>query len=155
MHYFIVKFISVYTSQRVNVCINCTEVTNESKSNGALNNPWRWNPSVETMTKWEKNDAKSYLHCNGGRWSLRLEDQSQRNKWNITRYQVWNITGTCLYPVHPYLKNKSWKPNSRSNIDSVFPKGSFHMVIPLQKKMLELKNSIDSHELYGFWDIRF
>ena len=80
MQNFTVKFIFVYTSQRVNVCINCTDAINESKSNGALNNPWRWNPSVEIMIKWEKNNVKSYLLCNGGRLSLRLENQSQRDE---------------------------------------------------------------------------
>ena len=76
MQNFTVKFIFVYTLQRVNVCINCTDGTNESKSNEVLNNPWRGKPSVETIIRWEKNDVNSYLHCSGGRWSLRIEDQS-------------------------------------------------------------------------------
>ena len=80
MQNFTVKFIFVYTSQRPNVCINCTDGTNESKSNGALNNPWRGNPSVKLMIKWEKNDVNSYLLCSGGRWSLKIEDQSQKKE---------------------------------------------------------------------------
>ena len=35
------------------------------------------------------------------------------------------------------------------------PKGSFHVVIPLQKRMKELIKIIASHELHGLWDIRF
>ena len=80
MQSFTVKFIFKYALQRANVCINCTDGTNESKSNGALNNPWRWNTSVEMLTKWEKNNVNSYLLCSGGRWSLRIEDQSQRDE---------------------------------------------------------------------------
>ena len=87
MQNFTVKFIFVYTSQRANVCINCTDGTNESKSNGVLNNPWRWNPSLELMIKWQKNDVNSYLVCSGGRWSLKIEDQSQRKRLNQTKWR--------------------------------------------------------------------
>ena len=37
---------------------------------------------------------------------------------------------------------KSWKAQWKPNIDSVFPKGSFYVVIPLQKRMRELKTAL-------------
>lgn len=40
------------------------------------------------------------------------------------------------------LKKKAGKPNSRPSIDSVFPKGSFYVIIPLQKRMRELKTAL-------------
>ena len=40
------------------------------------------------------------------------------------------------------LKKKVGKPNSRPNIDSVVLKGSFHMVISLQKRMRRLKTAL-------------
>ena len=40
------------------------------------------------------------------------------------------------------LKKRAGKPNSRPNIDSVFPKGSFYVIIPLQKRMRELKTAL-------------
>ena len=80
-------FSILYILQKENVCINCTDGTNESKSNGALNNPWRWNTSVEMLTKWEENDVNSYLVCSGGRWSLKIEDQSQRKRLNQTKWR--------------------------------------------------------------------
>lgn len=105
MQTFTIRFINVYTLQRADVCINCTDGTNESKSTGALKKRRRRDSSVGMMIKWEKHDVNAYLLCSGGRWSLRIEEKG----WNITRYQVWNIIGTCLYPVHPYLKNKRKK----------------------------------------------
>ena len=59
--------------------------------------------------KMRKNDVNLYVHCSWIRWLLRVEDQSQRNKRNMTKYKVWNINGTYIYPVHPYLKKKRKK----------------------------------------------
>ena len=33
----------------------------------------------------KKNYVKLYLHCSGGRWSLRVEDQSKSKRWNMKR----------------------------------------------------------------------
>ena len=69
-------FSILYILQKENVCINCTDGTNESK-----NNPWRKQISIEIIIKWDKNEVNLYLHCRGWKWSLRVEDQSKRKRW--------------------------------------------------------------------------
>ena len=97
MQSFTVKFIFVYTLQRVNVCINCTDGTNESKSNGALNKPWRWNVSVEMSTKWEKNNVNSYLLCSGGRchWKLKTKVKEMKHYKVPSVKYYWDLPLSC------------------------------------------------------------
>lgn len=82
---FTVKFIFVYTLQRVNVCINCTDGTNESKSNGALNKPWRWSVFSWNVDKMREKQCKLISTL---QWEDVTENWRPKSKrWNITRYQ--------------------------------------------------------------------
>lgn len=47
-------------------------------------------------------------------WELK---KSQRKRWNMTRYKVWNVNGSYIYPVHLYLKiERNNHANQRHNV---------------------------------------
>ena len=96
MQNFTVKSIFVYTLQRANVCINCTDGTNESKSNGVLNNPWRWNPSVE-MIKWDKNNVNSYLLAveEDDHWELKTKVKEMKHYKAPSVKYYWDLPLSC------------------------------------------------------------
>ena len=113
MQNFTINFIFVYTSQRENVCIKCTDGTNENKSKGALNKQWRWNPSVEMMIKWEKNNVNSNLLCSGGRWTWRIEDQSQRKSETLqgTKCEILLGLAFILFSLTGKIKGRNTQSN--------------------------------------------
>ena len=60
-----------------------------------------------------------------------------KKEWNIARYQVWNIIGTCLYPVQPYRKNKRKKYPVKPNEGTMWGRDdnnliSFHYLFTQQ-----------------------
>ena len=89
MQNFAGNFVLEYILQIGNVCVNCTGVTNQRKSNGALNNPWRGQTSIKVLIKWDlKNDVKVYgMYIaveEDDHWELK---KSQRKRWNMTKVQ--------------------------------------------------------------------
>ena len=78
-----------------------------------MNNPWRGKPSVETIIRREKKYVNSYLHCSGGRWSLRFEDQSQRKDETLqgTKCEILLGLASLLFTLIWKIKGRNKQSN--------------------------------------------
>lgn len=97
MHIHFYQEENVYRNYRWDKSKQNNEITNEGAD-------FSWN-NHKMRKEWRKAICTLQLR----KMIAETEDQSQRNKRNMTNCKLWNINGTYIYPVPPYLKNKGRK----------------------------------------------